>query len=317
MNNSEKITTLDYPDFLEFKESNSGGIKSNYGDKTYSSILECCPIDGTPMREIWSHNQQIWGAMYQSMDDTGVWITIQDCPMCGWWQIKVYEKWRSVYSLQGNEGHERNIISASLRKFENISDNALDSLRDYLHSNNEKIRLLHPSKFEKLVASVFKDYFNCEVRHVGKSGDGGIDLLLIENENVSAIQVKRRLHENKVERPTVVRDLVGAMIPFGYNKGKVVTTADKFGPSSHSYTKAIEKDKFKIDLIDCDAFLSILNCVHSESLRPWECALNKSDVKIEFGKFTASGILEKYLKSINIKDSDLRSNDDKRNRNKA
>lgn len=32
---------------------------------------------------------------------------------------------------------------------------------------------------EELVASIFRDHYDCEVQVVGKSNDGGVDLILI------------------------------------------------------------------------------------------------------------------------------------------
>jgi hypothetical protein len=46
--------------------------------------------------------------------------------------------------------------------------------------------------------SVFKDYFDCEVIHCGRSHDGGIDLILISADEPTVIQVKPR------ENPLVV-----------------------------------------------------------------------------------------------------------------
>ncbi|MDM8161479.1 restriction endonuclease [Labilibaculum sp. K2S] len=93
----------------------------------------------------------------------------------------------------GFKDWQLDINSAILRSFE-ISSNEVPilSLRTYLTQQNEKIFEIHHRKMEELVASVFREYFACEVKIVGKSCDGGIDLILIMSDNPILVQVKRR-----------------------------------------------------------------------------------------------------------------------------
>lgn len=50
---------------------------------------------------------------------------------------------------------------------------------------------------EELVASVFRDFYECEVEVVGKSNDGGVDVIVIDSDNPIMVQVKRRRNSIK------------------------------------------------------------------------------------------------------------------------
>src|SRR5882724_10086480 len=81
------------------------------------------------------------------------------------------------------------------------------------------------------------------------------DLLMVQGDAASAIQVKRREIRDRAERVSIVRELVGAMVAFGLKRGKVVTTAQRFGPSANQYIAGVRKDGFQIELLNWDAFL--------------------------------------------------------------
>lgn len=81
---------------------------------------------------------------------------------------------------------------------------------------------------EKLVASIFRKHFLCEMKEVGKSHDGGIDLIMIESENPTIIQVKGRKTSSRTESVKEIRDLLGATLPPGSSNCIFVTTADHF-----------------------------------------------------------------------------------------
>ncbi|KAB8154254.1 hypothetical protein EZY14_007400 [Kordia sp. TARA_039_SRF] len=302
------LTTLKYSDFLIYKKfTKSCTPDIEVGDQLFKSLNEYCPIDGSKMRMLWYHNEQIWDHIYMDHSDTGIWVTINDCPNCGWWQVLSHEKWRPIMSFSEHRGTEDHLLSSTLKNLEDCDEDAMNSLRDYLYHNEKKIRLMNPFKFEKLVASVLKDFFSCEVKHVGQSRDGGIDLLIIDNGNISAVQVKRR-SKGITERPSVVRELVGAMIPKNLKNGKVITTATKFGNSSHEYIQEVKKEKFQIELINCDTFVSMLKCTHSNKLRPWTLALESSDLKIGgIAMIKLSELINNKLVSPNITDEDLKN----------
>jgi len=49
-----------------------------------------------------------------------------------------------------------------------------------------------PYKLEDIAQVVFSAYYNCEIKHVGKTGDGGKDLLIVQSDDPILVQVKRR-----------------------------------------------------------------------------------------------------------------------------
>ena len=84
---------------------------------------------------------------------------------------------------------------------------------------------------------------DCEIKLVGKSHDGGKDLILLNGENQTFVQVKRRTQANKVEGVSCIRDLIGASI-IGEAKACVfVTTANHFSkPAQDAAKKVVEKN---------------------------------------------------------------------------
>lgn len=85
----------------------------------------------------------------------------------------------------------------------------------------ETIRLLSPLKFEELIAAYFRQY-GYRVRHTGRSGDHGVDLVVYTPENGKwIVQCKR--WKGSVGEP-LVRELYGAMFHEGASKAFLMTT---------------------------------------------------------------------------------------------
>jgi HJR/Mrr/RecB family endonuclease len=80
----------------------------------------------------------------------------------------------------------------------------------------------------------------CEVIHTGKTADGGVDLMMIlDNDESYLVQVKRRTNLSSKEGVKVVRELNGVLFREGKAKGMIITTAS-------GYTKpAVEETKIK------------------------------------------------------------------------
>ncbi len=182
------------------------------------------------------------------------------CKKCGWWQHKFHSYMGGEF--WGFKDWQLDINSAILRSFE-VSSNEIPilSLRTYLTQQNEKIFEIHHRKMEELVASVFREYFACEVKIVGKSSDGGIDLILIISDNPILVQVKRRKTKNKTESVKEVRDLLGATLLEGAKNCAFVTTADHFSPQAITAArKAISNNLVDtFELFDCNKFFDALN----------------------------------------------------------
>jgi restriction endonuclease Mrr len=130
---------------------------------------------------------------------------------------------------------------------------------------------VHPRKLEELVASVFGAHFDCHVEHVGRSNDGGIDLVVVDSDNPLLVQVKRRKHESHVEGPDLVREFIGAVYMKGADRGAIVSTARRFSPSAQENARRVTTHRnFKqFDLINFDRLRDMLRLTPPTDPDPW------------------------------------------------
>ena len=146
---------------------------------------------------------------------------------------------------------------------------------DLLHSFN-------PTRFEKFVADVFRaNYTNAEVLHVGKSHDGGVDVLLIDvQEEQWLIQVKRRGFQIPSEEVKTIRDLLGAMHLGEARMGIVVSTAGRFSrPAQEAAIKAGKvRNPMIVRLVDKSMFNKMLDPILPD--RPWLDPISEVDEAI-------------------------------------
>jgi restriction endonuclease Mrr len=114
-------------------------------------------------------------------------------------------------------------------------------------------RNMEPIAFERFVQTVLRHYFDCEVQHVGKSHDGGIDLLMVtRDEGLVPVQIKRRAYDGAVEGVAVIREFLGAMVTEGYRSGVFVSSAPTFSRRAHnsSISNAKSAMTYRIRLLD-------------------------------------------------------------------
>ena len=193
-------------------------------------------------------------------------LTIWSCKGCGWWDMKHHEQ-------SGRDSTDPAFMSdwlyhGALKTYNPPDYNLpVEALRRELCHREDIIHHIHHRKMEELVKSVLKDYLpNCSVSLCAKGSDGGIDLILIEDEVPTAIQVKRRVRPDSVERVECVRAFLGAALNRKFKHLIFITTAKRFTAGKNSA-------KFEVDLglknglvetfelIDRDRFLGILNLV--------------------------------------------------------
>jgi len=186
---------------------------------------------------------------------------VKECKNCGWWQHTFYS-YLVGESTWGFKDWQLDINSATLKRFETNSKLIpIEILRKYIQKNNDEIFNIHHKKMEELVASVFREHYDCEVEIVGKSNDGGVDLIVINSDYPIMVQVKRRKSKNKTEPVKEIRDLLGATLLKSSRNCAFVTTANHFSSEAIKSTKiAIEKsivDSF--ELFDCHRLLGMLS----------------------------------------------------------
>ena len=200
------------------------------------------------------------GGYIEQGKSTEVW----SCRTCGWWETThdYHDDWMWIHAIR----------HAILRTFEpNDIRLPVSSLRKHLFKNANTIYQIAPRKMEELVQSVFRDFFQCEVVHCGRSHDGGIDLILILSDEPTAIQVKRRAKQASVEPVSTVRNLLGATLLKTMKRALVVTTADHFSREARTAaTAAVTLDLVEsFDLVDSRRFLEMLQLIHTAEEENW------------------------------------------------
>jgi len=191
---------------------------------------------------------------------------------CGWWDIL----------REGNTGHDSidpsfelaRIWRHGILKLFDVADPHLPitALRSELRNRSEILHHIHHRTMEDLVAGVFSDFFGkCKATVCGCSGDGGIDVIIVEKEKPIALQIKRRIDPKKAEPVSLIREFLTAMQLSNFAVGLYVTTADKFSRSATQTAKlAVDKGLVQsIELINKARFLAILDETTHSAAEPW------------------------------------------------
>ncbi|MDE7327661.1 MAG: restriction endonuclease [Lachnospiraceae bacterium] len=260
---------LDYSQFI--KISGEEGIVNfqavNYTMDKLTEKKGFCPFC----------KKKINNEVYHEMNNNINWCTaveyehVVQCPQCGWWE-HLYS-FSSDDTDQGLRATSSELTQAILRTYDEDSKSVpVEILNKYIAENPEKIYGINDKKMEELVACVFKDFMDCDINLVGKSHDGGKDLILLNGDKQIFVQVKRRTQASKVESVSSIRDLIGASIIGEANACIFVTTADHFSkPAQNAAQKVVEKkvlDSF--ELIDYHRFVDMLKLQRENYPRQWE-----------------------------------------------
>jgi hypothetical protein len=153
-------------------------------------------------------------------------IKLWGCTGCGWWleNVEHFAPERAGAPFRYEEG-----TLATLRRFE-VRDRSvpLSALKLELRKHPEILYDLHSHKFEQLVGAVISEHYKVDAKIVGRAGDRGVDVILLDGDSPVAIQVKRRMDADAAEGVLEIREFLGAMVAEGYRRGKLVTTAARF-----------------------------------------------------------------------------------------
>lgn len=256
---------LDYSDYSIFK--------TQYGMSTFNSKIEnfygeigWCPFCSEYANKVYDKSDSF-------TYDFGPWREICESVWqcnCGWWQVYFYSymEEKDMY-----KDWDKSVYSSQLKKF-NVGDKdiPINTLRSYLEKHEDKIFEINDTKMEELVASIFREHFLCDVKEVGKSHDGGIDLIMVESNNPIIIQVKRRKSPKRTESVKEIRDLLGATLLSESKKCIFVTTADHFSPDAvNSRNEAINKNIVEsFELYDYRSFLDMLMLHRIDASDAWK-----------------------------------------------
>jgi hypothetical protein len=233
---------IDYLDYLRhqdnhveddgYESSNELAQHFTFGGKAIRLSDLAIPVDGCDTAstkppplfdDYWSRPERNNWEEYDKAE-------IKKCPRCGWWQVSVIN-YREPSSFVRETNRET--YTGVARVFPLSAHSVIDELARLINTDNPQLSAVDPGLFEKALAEVFRHYYRAsEVRHLGRSGDGGIDLYCVIDDETYLIQVKRRMN-GKVEEVVTVRELVGAYVlaPFEITTPKrsvhVITTAPR------------------------------------------------------------------------------------------
>lgn len=204
---------------------------------------------------------------------------------CGWWDIQRLGVLGPDTGID-DDGHEwahaanwyRHGILRSLSSSD--ANVPVTALRRALADHPHLVHSLHPGKMEELVGSVMSDFIaDCEVKHCGRTADGGVDLLLILSDSILAVQVKRRIRPDRVESVSAVREFLAAMKLQGIAGGVYVTTADHFSPQAKAEaSRAVTLDLVRnFELVDRHRFFGMIEATTSAPrLEEWRRHIDDS-----------------------------------------
>ena len=257
-----------YSDSIEY--GYNGGEKKKLYEKPnelkkFFNSDNCCPFCKTDLTKVFIgiKNDYIGNELFLTGD-------VYECSHCGWW------KYESKF-IEGPELIDSNYnyhiekkYYALIKKYE-ISDKEvpLEVLMNELYKKRDILYDISPYKLEEIAQQVLKDVYNCEVKHVGKTGDGGIDLLILLSEEPILVQVKRR-GRNKTEMVKGVREFVGTMFIENGKRGIYLTTAQSFSRGSKQLAdKILNERKVELfELVDFSQFCSYIN-LDNIKYKPW------------------------------------------------
>lgn len=178
------------------------------------------------------------------------------CVKCNWWSY--FED--GLYEDDDGPNAEYDYIFAlhwgKIIEFDTSDMRApVEALRKYISRKPEILYGIHPKSLEHIVRSCFSDFFDCEAIHVGGPGDGGVDVVLLDGDNPTLVQVKRRSNPKSVESVSVVRELLGSLITHDRYSGIIVSTANRFSRMAvkESSIPVLRDKNLKLTLYNYDA----------------------------------------------------------------
>jgi hypothetical protein len=171
------------------------------------------------------------------------------CKNCNWWFIignyseddDPYD-----YAYSSKNTHEGAICRFPYKIWKKPIEAAEQEIKEY----RKRLSDLSPVQIEELLGEILAQYKNCEVRHVGRTDDKGIDLILIQGDENTAVQVKHRSINRKKKSESVapVRDFVGALVGRNYKKGIFFTTDEKYSNSAKEYAEHVSRNFIPLSL---------------------------------------------------------------------
>ncbi|WP_082742298.1 MULTISPECIES: restriction endonuclease [unclassified Burkholderia] len=197
--------------------------------------------------------------------------TLYICPTCGWW---VAMEQAVLPALQWQHWCLTLYSMAVIKDLElSCIDTPITQVRNYLMRRFESRGTLHPRLFEETVASVFRDH-GYDTTLTTYSRDGGIDIILLENDGKKiGVQVKRLSRSIEVEQ---IRSFLGALMLGGYARG-IFVSSTKFQQGAVDAARASTEQYIPIELVDSASFFDMLGIAQlNKRPDPSLCGIEKS-----------------------------------------
>jgi hypothetical protein len=214
-------------------------------------VLRSAGLDEVaPLDEAWNFNRS---------------YVLRACARCTYWEFF------------GSEGGNRCmdpttvvLARAVARKFSAaVPEGCASELAQYLRRHPDSWHRCSPARVERLVAEIFRsNYRTCEVRHVGRPGDHGIDIVFIDGEGVQWLtQVKHHLRPGRKEGFRTIQSVLGTLALEGQGHGIVVSTADSFTREARTAVQRARGHGFIVELRDRGVLDQMLGPVLPDA--PW------------------------------------------------
>jgi hypothetical protein len=170
------------------------------------------------------------------------------CHRCGHWEFEGFEGGSKC--MDGSTGV---IASSVVAKFPDQLPSGCDSeLAQHLRRFPDAWHSLTPAAMERFVAAIFRaNHSHCEVIHVGRPGDRGIDVIFVDSDCTRwLIQVKRRSVPKKAEGFSTLQSILGTLALEGERNGIIATTADYFSYQARQEQKRARQEGFVVEFLD-------------------------------------------------------------------
>ncbi len=243
-----------------------------YSMSRADSHLRMCPFCRTPA--------QVCGIpeadheLYCLGESDLIGFGLELCPRCAWWRF-----WSGNYQCM-DEPLYAVAASVAARFHQDLPDGYASELARALRQRPHLWHHATPTRLEKFVAEIFRANCSpCEVRHVGGTGDGGVDVLLISALGTRIpIQVKRRAGLTKREPISTIREFLGALLLRDARIGVVVSTATGFTAPALNAVAAARDRGFLIELADRSVLDDLLGPLIPH--RPWRRLFEHPELKV-------------------------------------
>ena len=206
------------------------------------------------------------------------WYGVQ-CLTCAWWLIQNWEK--EDNDISGMFHDDLTTYEGIIGKFDpSIWSKPLGSVEEELSEYRKALSDLNPKEVEVLVGQLLSQYFNCDVRHVGRSRDQGIDLIVVKSDSSIAVQVKHRSLSGAKGSESVipVREFVGAMVGGDFDAGIFVTTHKIFSSPAKEYAINVTRNWAPLNLVTARELQEFMGTVKSNQWEEFESIWKRAEV---------------------------------------